>query len=181
MSKSEVVKELEGRGDFVQIDYLTRFIEEGLPRDMKKFAYAKLAEIYAKRHMTSEAAKTYGFIADLSITFEEKIQFNIKQVELYIQAGQFDRADECIQTALRFANASQRPEIMLAIKEFYKRQAAVYEKERRRAHAAKLYEKLAGMKILSESEKEDVKEKLLNLYEQLGKVREYQILKGKFD
>ena len=31
MSKSEIEKELKGKGDFVQIDYLTRFLEKKPP------------------------------------------------------------------------------------------------------------------------------------------------------
>ena len=127
--------------------------------------------------MLGESAKTYGFVADLTLTFTEKIRFNLKQVELYAKAGMFERADECAQTASRNANSTQRAEIMVSIKEFYKRQAAAYEKEKRRANAVKMYEKLASMN-LSESEKEEVKNKLLHLYEELGKIKEYMMLKG---
>ncbi|MBS3085631.1 hypothetical protein J4225_03015 [Candidatus Pacearchaeota archaeon] len=180
MSKSEIETELKSKGDFVQIDYLAKYVSEKPAFDMKKFAYQKLAEIYERRYMFGEAAKTYGFIADLALTFTEKIKFNSKQVELYVKAGMFERADECMQTTLSNANASQKAEVMFAIKEFYKKQALVYEKEKRRAHAAKVYEKLASMN-LSETEKEEVRNKLLHLYEELGKIKEYMMLKGKID
>ena len=45
MSKSEIEKEIEGKGDFVQIDYLTKLLKEKLPIDIKKFICLRLAEI----------------------------------------------------------------------------------------------------------------------------------------
>ena len=39
MSKSEIEAELKSKGDFVQIDYLTRYVSEKPAFDMKKFAY----------------------------------------------------------------------------------------------------------------------------------------------
>ena len=178
MSKTEVEKELEGKGDFVKIDYLTRFLKESLSFDMKKFAYLKLAEIYERRCMENDAAKVYGFISNLSIPFTDKIKFHLKEAEMYIKAGMFDGADEAMKKALGNANASQKAEITFSLKDFYKRQALVYEKEKRRNQAVKIYEKLATMNI-TETEREEIKNKLLEMYEKLGKIKEYMMLKGK--
>lgn len=48
ISKSEIEEELQRKGDFVQIDYLTRFLESRISRDVKRFIYLKLAELYEK-------------------------------------------------------------------------------------------------------------------------------------
>ena len=48
MSKSEIEEVLNGKGDYVQMDYLAKFLEKPLSMDMKKFIYLKLANLYEK-------------------------------------------------------------------------------------------------------------------------------------
>ena len=178
MSKHEIEEDLAGKGDFVQIDYLTKFLKEihNLNLDLRKFIYSRLAEIYERRGMLTNSAKMFDNLALISIAFSEKIKYYVKETELYIKAGFFDRADEAMIKALNQANEMQKHDIYFTIKDVYKRQAQVYEEERKRNHAAIIYEKLLEMNI-SGSEKQEIKEKLLELYEKLGKFREYSILK----
>ena len=177
MSKSEIEEELKGMGDFIKIDYLTKFSKETLPIDIKKFIYLKLAEIYEKVSMFESAARSFNDVALISIAFSEKIKYYVKEAELYIKTGHFERVDQAINKARNEANASQKAEIYFVIKEFYKKQAQIYEKEMRRNKASTIYEKLFQMKI-SEQEKQEIKEKLLDLYEKLGKFKEHSALKN---
>jgi len=178
MSKHEIEEELSGKGDFVQLDYLTNFlkIEHHLDFSLKKFLYSKLAEIYERRNMLVDSAKMFDKLGLISIAFSEKIKNYVKETELYIKVGFFDRADEAMKKALNQANEMEKQDIYFAIKDFYKRQAEVYEKERRRNHALKIYEKLLEMNI-SDFEKQELKKKILELYEKLGKLKEYFLLK----
>lgn len=180
MTKSEIEKELAPRGDFVRIDYLTRYIKENPPFDLRRFAYQKLAEIYEKRGMFSDAARCFDSISQLSVSSTEKVQSYVKETELFIKAGEFERADESMKRAVGESEGRQREEIKFALKDFYKRQALVYEKENRRNNATKIYEKLLTMDINS-GEREEIKKKLLGLYEQLGRVKEFLVLQKKFD
>jgi len=176
LSKSEIEENLCGKGDYVQIDYLDRLLKEKFPRDTKKFIYLKLAEIHEGLGMLNEAAKMHEGIAAISVTFSEKIKTFVKATELYIKAGFFDKADYAMKNAMAEANAVERNEIYIAIKNFYKRQAEAYEKELRRNNAARIYEKLLEMNI-STIERKEIKEKLLKLYEKLGKLKEFNLLK----
>jgi tetratricopeptide (TPR) repeat protein len=178
MSKSEIEQELEGKGNFVQIDHLTYFLKENLTLDMKKFICIKLATLYEKVGMLTEAAKMYESAGIISIAFTEKMKHFVKEAELYIKTGSFDRADEAMKKAMGQANSIEKQNIYTSIKEFYKRQAEVYEKELRRNHAAIIYEKLLEMKI-SDQERKEIKEKLLVLYDKLGKRDEYLLLERK--
>ena len=74
------------------------------------------------------------------------------------------------------ANAIEKQEIYFIIKDFYKKQAEIYEKEMKRNNAARIYERLLQMNI-TDLEKQEIKKKLLELYEKLGKLKEYFILK----
>ena len=180
MSKSEIEKALVGKGDFVKIDHLSELLKENLPFDTKKYVCLKLIEIYEGRNMLIDAAKMCEVIAIAVVAFSEKMKYYTKEAELFIKAGEFQRADEAMKKAIGLGNASERNEIYFIIKEFYKKQAEAYEKELRRAHAVKIYEKLLEMRI-SDSEREEIKEKLLKLYEKLGKIKEYfNLKKGEF-
>ena len=175
MQKHEIEQELEGRGSFIQIDHLNQFLKEPLTMDMKKFVYLKLAGLYEKISMLTEAAKIYDNIGMISIAFTEKIKHFVKEAELYIKTGSFDRADEAMRKAMNQANSIEKENVYSSIKDFYKKQAEVYEKELKRNHAVAIYEKLLEMKI-SDMERREIKERLLELYEKLGKRKEYLFL-----
>ncbi len=176
LSRSEVEEKLIGKGDFVQIDYLSRLLNQKLHRDTKKFVYLKLIEIYERKKMSNDIAKMYEGIASISIAFSEQIKNYLKATEYYIQAGFFDKADYSMRKALNDANSVEREEINFSIKEFYKKQAEEYEREIKRNHAAKIYEKLLEMSITDEERKE-IKEKLMELYEKLGRLKEFYAMK----
>ena len=178
MTKSEIEKELAGKGDFVQIDYLTRFLKEPLSMDMKKFVYLKLGEIYEKINMLRDAAKNYDSAAIISITFTEKIRHFMKEAEVCIRAADFEKAEEAVKKALAEANSVQKNEIYLTTKDLYRQQAEAFEKNSKKIHAVKAYEKLLEMR-LSEAERKGLKEKLLDLYEKLGRRKEYFLLKSR--
>ena len=176
MIKSEIEEELTGKGDFVQIDYLTTFLKESLSRDMKKFVFIKLARLYEKTNMLKEAAKNYNNAALISIPFSEKMNYFVKEAELYVQAGDFEKADLARKKAMSEANSIEKNEIYFTIKEFYKKAAEDYEKDLKRAHAARIYEKLLEMKI-NDIERKEIQERLMGLYDKLGKTKEYLLLK----
>ncbi|MDO8467953.1 MAG: hypothetical protein Q7S56_03350 [Nanoarchaeota archaeon] len=171
MSKAEVEEELRGKGDFVKVDYLNRYLKETPSIDMRKFAFLKMAEIYENKGTFIEAARSYENAATSSLTFVEKIEYHIKECQSYIKGNDFVRADQALKKAMVEANATQRNEIYIKVKEFYKRMAEIYERETKRNHAVRIYEKLLLMRI-SDVEKREIKDKLKFLYEKLGKIKE---------
>jgi len=178
MSRSEIERELKGKGDFVQIDYLTRFIDQKPPLHEKKFAFMKLIEIYEGKGMFNDVAKIYSNLAILAISQQEKIESLIKETKAYIQGGRFEEADAIMRRAMDEVTIIKKTDIYEDIKNFYKKQAEVYERESKRNHAIKVYEKMLGMKI-SDNERKEVKTKLLELYEKLGKFRESSVMNHK--
>jgi tetratricopeptide (TPR) repeat protein len=181
MTKTEIEEFLQGKGDFVKIDYLTRLLKQGLALDKKKFVYEKLAEVYEKKGMLSSAAKVYNSLAIFSIAFSEKSRHHVKEAELYIKVGAFESADGAMKKASKEATEMEKQNIYQTIKVFYKRQAQAHEKDLRRGHAVRIYEKILEMNI-SELEREEIKQKLMVLYEKLGRLKEYFAIKdNKFD
>jgi tetratricopeptide (TPR) repeat protein len=181
MTKVEIEQALQDMGDFVKIDHLSQLIKEDLALDKKKFVYEKLADIYEKKGMITSAAKIYNNIALTSIAFSDKMKHHVKEAELYIKAGAFDAADDAVKKASKEANVVEKENIYISIKQFYKRQAEAYERNMKRAQAARMYERILEMNI-RDNEREEIKTKLMVLYEKLGRLKEYFSLKdNKFD
>lgn len=178
MTKAEIEKEISRQGDFVKIDNLTRFLDGNPPLEIRKYVCELLAQIYEKRNMFGEAAKKYKEIANMTLSQEIKNELFLKEIELYIKAGDFERADIAAKSLVSGNNSVQKTDIEFKIKNFYKKQAEKYEKENRKGHAVRCYETLMHIN-LDVLEKEEIKKKLIRLYEQLGRVKEYMILSRK--
>ncbi len=177
MHKNEVLEALEGKGDFVQIDYLTRYLRIMPPLEMRKFASLKLAEIYFRKEMFIDAAKMFRNVGMNSLTFKDKQESYLKEAKTYILAGKFEDSDKALKRALTEANSREKQELYNKIVAFYMEIGEKYDKNLKREKASKIYEKLYRMR-LSDEEKEVIKEKLLDLYEKLGKRAEADFLKG---
>lgn len=175
MTKSEIEQFLQGKGDYVQIDHLGRFLKEPMALETKKFVFLKLAGLYEKAKMFDEAAKMYDNAAGLSIAFVEKIKHYMKETEFYAKLGAFDRVEQAMKKAMTQANFREKEEIRISVKMFYKEQAKVCEAELRRNQATRFYEKILEMRI-SEQERAEIGGKLLELYKSLGKIHEYRAL-----
>jgi len=180
MSKSEIEKEISKWGDYVKIDNLNRFlkINPNLPFDVKKFVYQKLAAIYEGRRMFADAAQCYEKMILLEQLQEEKLKKRITACEMYIKAEMFDKADGLSRNIMEKLSAAQKNEINNAVINFYKTEA----KEclaGRRSKAVKIYEKMLVMDIIPANEKEAIKEALLKLYLDIGKMIEYNNLKNR--
>jgi len=178
MTKSDIEKEIAGKGTFVQIDHLTRFLKEPLTMDMKKFVYLKLAEVYERINMFKDAAKMYDSMAGLSMTFVEKIKHHVKSLEAYIRGADIVGAENAMKKAVSEANSVQREDINQQALRMYKEQAALFEKNNKRGSAVQLYEKLMEMRI-SELERKEIREKLQGLYEKLGMRKELRDISRK--
>lgn len=178
MNKEEIEREFTGRGDYVLIDNITRFLKENVPQDTRRIAYLKLLEIYEKRNMFFEAADIYKKLSEIATKSSDRISYLVEEAKSYIKSGVFEKADATIAMILEDARGTEKNRIMLSIADSYKKQAGVYEKEKRRNKAVKVYEKLLTMKI-PEEEKNEINKKLSGLYNELGMIDEYMKLKGK--
>ena len=168
MLKSEIEKIIDGKGGFVQIDYLTAYLKEDITMEMKKFAYSKLIVAYERMRMYADVAKVYHNLSVFSIAYSEKMKCHIREADYYIKAGDFENADLAMKKGMHHANSMEKEDIYFAVKNLYLRQAEVYEKEMKRNQATKIYEKLLEMNLTG-SESGLFKKKLIGLYEKLGK------------
>jgi tetratricopeptide (TPR) repeat protein len=171
LSKSEIDQALQGKGDFVQIDMLGRFLKEPIVMDTKKFVFLKLATLYEKSRMYNEVAKMYNNAADISIPFAEKIKLHTKEAEFYVKTGAFDRVENAMKKAMAEANFREKEQIQNSVKQFVRDHAVLLEKELKRNQAINFYERLLQMRA-TDQEKIEIKTKLLELYKKTGKLHE---------
>lgn len=178
-TRGEVEQKLGMMSDFLKMEYLESCIKQHREFDTKKFCNMKLAELYAGRNMFLEAARNAAAAAELAATFKEKIEAYMKETELWIKAGQYERAEESFRKALASGSSQEKHEMKRSIKELYKKQALVFEKAGRNANSLKIYQKL--LEISDDAEKLEIKQKLLALYKKLGKIREYSVLQAQLE
>lgn len=175
MSRAEIDNVLSGLGDFVQIDHLVRFLkEQDTNQDTKKYSYIKLASIYEKKAMFFDASKSYDSAAIYCLNDMEKSSYYIKEAEMLIKGGFFDQIEKAVQKAQQGMPIQEKQNIQNKVKLLYKKQAEIYESQLKRSNAVRVYEKMLELKI-TDQEKAEIKSKLVELYEKLGKKKEFML------
>ncbi len=175
----QIENKLKIMSDFLKMEYLEECARQNIDLNIKKFCNQELSRLYAERNMFSEAAKNMSSVAEMALTYKEKIQFYLSEVELWVKSGDYDMAEEAFGKALACGNSREKEEIKKIIKELYLKQALMHEKANKNSNALKIYEKLLHM--ADDKEKLEIKKKILSLYGKLGKIREYTLLKGQIE
>jgi len=177
MKKTEIEEVLADKGEFIQIDYLDRYLKDSPSIDMKKFAYLKLARIYLNRSMFENAALMFKNAAINSPTFSEQQDFYTKEAKCYIRAQRFDEVQNAMKKAFAEANSVDRRKVYDEIVAYYKKVGEDYLSSGLPGKAMNIFERLIRMK-LTLADKNYAKERLLEIYQKLGKRKEYEFLKS---
>ena len=124
------------------------------------------------------AAKMAENVGVNTVAISEQIKHYTEAARLFIKGGDFERAEKAMKKAIAESNSQQKEKIYSDVKELYIQQGEIYEKKKKIKDAVKVYEKILEMNLSAE-ERDIYKNKLLNLYEKLGDVKKYFIMKGK--
>jgi tetratricopeptide (TPR) repeat protein len=172
-NKIDIESKFRDMGDFMKMDYLLSSLKNRLDYDTKKFVLVKLSGLYELKKMFNEAAKMMISAAEINVTFQNKINDFVKASELSVRGGDYASSENSMKKALALASENQMKEIKNSVKEFYKTQARVLIENDKRKSAVELYENFLRMGLKDEWEIE-VREKLLELYDKLGMIKEYK-------
>jgi tetratricopeptide (TPR) repeat protein len=175
-TKREMEEKIASVGDYVKMDYLQACLKQNLDFDTRKFALVKLAGIYEPRGMFGDAAKLMNTSAEINTTFDGKMKDFMKATELFVKAGLFDESDVAFGKALACVNEKQKVDLKSKRKEILRAHARDLLKKDKRRNALEAYEKLASLDLTPE-ERTDVQNNLMQLYEKLGRVRDFYTLK----
>ncbi len=175
-TRQEIEAKLKTLGNYVKMDYLQSCLKQPIDFDTKRFIFLTLAELYNEKKMFLEAGKMMQNAAPINTAKKAIINDYIAAARMFVRAGNFDNADIMFERALGHANDNEKFEIKQKKIDAYKNQAGEYLKNDKRNNAVLSFEKLLDLN-LAQSERKEIQEKLLILYERLGKIREYFNLK----
>ncbi|MBX4195967.1 hypothetical protein KW805_00050 [Candidatus Pacearchaeota archaeon] len=176
VTRRDIEAALPKLGDYVKIEYLSNCLKQNIDFDTRKYALTKLAQLYDLKGMHSDAARLMSNAAEISPTYDAKMNDFMKSVELHAKAGKFDEADIAFNKALACAAGIQRDRLKEKRTEIYRAQAKSYMEKDKRKNAMLAYEKMLNLDITND-ERKQIQVTLLNLYEKLGKIREFYSLK----
>lgn len=176
-NRREIEERLKGMGDYVKIDYLASCLKQQLDFDSRKFVLLELSDAYESKRMFTDAGKLMQNAAAINTTIAGQITDYVRAGNLFVRGGNFDEADSVFDRALALCvNEGQRRDVKKTKKSLYKSQAEFYITTDKRKNAMIAHEKLLSLDLDSQ-EKKEVQEKLLTLYEKLGKIRDFYNLK----
>jgi len=131
--------------------------------------------------MFLEAGKLMRTVADINTTFDGKYNDFAKSMDLYIKAGEFNEADLSFKKAQACGNEKQKLALRLRIKEVYKTRAKDMLAKDKRKNAADIYEQMLTLPFLDALERKEAQKMLLQLYQKLGKIREFYNMQRDID
>ena len=177
-TKREIEAKLAKQGDYVKIDYLVSCLQQNLDFDTRKFVLTQLARLYENKGMLAEAGRLMRNAADINTTFAAKISDFLASAKMFARAGKFEEADLSIRKALASGNTREKADIKSKQKLMYMAEADVLLGKEKRREALTAFEKLQTLD-LTPTEKANVENTLLGLYEKLGRVSDFMALKRK--
>jgi len=169
-TRGEIEARASKMSDFLKMEYLENCMKQLHDVEILRYCYLELSKLYERNVMYTEAIKYIAKFQEVCITQREKIQAYIREIELLIKSGNYDRVEFAYHKIADIAPAKELFELENKVISLYKQEAEKFEKQSKNAWALKAYERL--LKLVKDSEKKQVKEKLLVLYKKLGKVRE---------
>ncbi len=175
-NRREIEARLKTMGDYVKIDYLLSCLKQPLDFDSRRFVLMRLAELYEGRKMFLEAGKMMMGAAPINTADKSKMADFVRAAELFVKGGNFEAADIAFEKALSCGGERDKWEMKQKKINYYKNQAEHYLQNDKRNSAMIAYEKLLSLN-LTEGERRETQERLLGLYEKLGKIREFFNLK----
>jgi hypothetical protein len=178
LTRAEIDAKLRVSGDYVKIDFLSQCLKKPMDQETKKYALVTLSKIYEERKMLAEAGKMMKNASDINTTFQGKMSDLIKATDLFIRAGTYDIADSTMAAAIGLGNEVEKRTIKEKIKDTYIKLGREFLQRDKRKNAMEVFEKVLGTFQMVPQEKAEVQKLLLDIYQRLGKVKEYMALRN---
>ncbi|MEK6952090.1 MAG: hypothetical protein AABX29_03675 [Nanoarchaeota archaeon] len=165
------IQEKAGKmSDFLRMEYLESAAEKIHEVDVHRFCYLELSRLYESRKMYSDAIKYVFKYQETLISQEEKNKAMMKEIELLIRGGNYEKADSLVRKLMEHVKEREKFEVIRRVIEVYKQEAVRFEKENSYSRQEKVYEKM--IPYMQDPEKTESRRRLLVIYKKLGKIRE---------
>ena len=171
VTRQEVEEGIRGKDEFVKISYLNRFLREADSMDMKKFILLNLASVNETKGFLNDAIKNVAGAGDISITFKDKRELYMKEVELWIKIMDFNMAERAFNKVLGYCNEKERKEVQEHYENLFEAIGRSLENKGKHRLAIDVYKKLIE-NTKSVPKRMETKERLVKLYDLTGRIRE---------
>ncbi len=177
-TRKEIEEKFVGMNEYVRIDYLTSCLKSNLDFETRKFVLVKLSGLLENKGMFLDAGKAMKSAAEINTAKQNKINDFMKAAELFIRGGDYDMADATRQKLAQIVEGEQLVLLDRILKETYRVQAKYLIEKHRRKQAIEVYEKMVEIEKMT-NEKAELQKKLLELYESVGEMNKFILLKRK--
>ena len=173
ITEEDIRAKLKTLSSMLQQEYLENLLKRmNLNPDIKLMISREVVELYVRRGLWSNAAK---IMESAAISFHNpntKRDIYKQAGILYVRACDFLTADDCFKRAIENALDREKPFLKKEIETIYLTEAQNFENIGKRQKTVDIYERIKRTNP-DESVKRKINEKLVVLYEKLGKIREH--------
>lgn len=169
-TKEEIEERANRMQDFLKMEYLEECSKKSTSIEVLRYCFFELSELYEKHFMYSDAVKYIIKFRQLNIGTKERTMAYLREVELLIKGGSYDKADFLLKELVKFVTGVEREEIMRKVIGVYKQEAEEFERTRKYSSLLNVYRKLVH--LVNENEKMIIQKRTVSLLIRLGKIRE---------
>jgi len=169
-SKGDVESRANRMQDFLKMEYLEECSKKNSSIETLRYCFFELSNLYEKHSMYSDAIKYIIKFRQLNIGSKERIRAYLREVELLIKGGSYDKAEFLLRELIKISGIAEGKKIMGKVIETYQKEAEKFEMTKKYSSLFKVYEKLVY--LVNDEDKMIIQKKMIVLLGKLGKIRE---------
>ena len=176
MTEDEIKQKLSiFMSDELQAEFLENCLRKKLQESVKKNTHILLSQIYEKKRWYENAIRNLSAAASCTTVYREKTAIYMKIGHLNIKENNHIFARDAFKLAIDNASNEEKKKLSDEIKNIYLNEAKTQEGNGKNSKAVSIYE--YALDLLNDAEKRQVKEKMSELYEKLGRIKESMRIK----
>jgi len=176
MNEAEIMKKFSSfMSDELRAEFIENCLKKKLDSSVKKNLHVKVADIYEKKRWYTNAASHMAAAISCTEIYREKMELYLKLGLLNIKDNKHIMARDSFKSAMDYAGSEDRKKIGIDIKNLYLNEASSLDANGKWTKAASIYE--YSLDLLNDAEKKTVKQKLVVLYEKLGRIKDSMRMK----
>ena len=176
MTEAEIMKKFSTfMSDELKAEFIENCLKKKLDSSVKKNIHIKVADIYDRKKWYTNAASHISAAISCTDIYREKMGLFMKLGQLNIKDNKHIMARDAFKSAMDYANSGEKKKISDDIKNLYLSGASSLDANGKWTKAALIYE--YSLDLLTDAEKKAVKQKLVILYEKLGRVKDSMRMK----
>lgn len=181
VTEMEVLEKLKTLVPLLQQEYLENLLQRyEMDPNLRILASRKLAELHAARGMWASAARIMTNAAASAERFSTAQELYMSAASLSIKAGDYLLADDNIKGAVEVAAPSEKARVQGAAADMYMSAAAELDQNGKMTKAVQIYERILKT-TRDQNVSRRIRERLVVLYEKLGKIQESMRMKASLD